>query len=538
MRGIGAAVGAGLALAALAAAPAMAAGELSVGQRLDDRREVAAGTRAQVLGFEDGRFYAQGWHITGEMGGIVTPPLKLLDSVSFGVDGQWIGKATQFTSGAGYVRYDLPRTAGIDVERTDVAPDGVRGALLGLELRNPGNGARTVRIQVDAHSELMGQYPWGFDNAVPRASDNAPDTGAYADGRLVVPRHRTAPARGGSARLHRDGRLRSRAGDRRGRPGSLRPERHGPRALPPDQTPAPMPKDCDDGPFGKGTGGRLTYELRLPAGGSRSLWIGVAGSDDSPADARSALRKLTRDPGRALREKQRTRRQLARWTQLWLPGDQQLQDSIEWGKQNLADLTQEATGLDLRWTNQGKEWTHVGSLARMRWIGAGYPDYPWLFGVDGEYTAHASVSLGQFEAIEDHLRALRDISDQLSNRSGVVVHEVVSDGSIWFGRDGRRTNPDGTICRTTSTRTRSSSSRPRWRWSGAGPGTTASATRCSTSWAAASTTWPRSSTTTATAGRRATATSSGPAWARRSSTTPSTTSARSTTTPTWRGPRA
>ena len=149
-------------------------------------------------------------------------------------------------------------------------------------------------------------------------------------------------------------------------------------------------------------------------------------------------------PARCARSSARGK-QLARWTQLWLPGDPQLQDSIEWGKQNLADLTQEATGLDLRWTNQGKEWTHVGSLARMRWIGAGYPDYPWLFGVDGEYTAHASVSLGQFEAIEDHLRALRDISDQLSDRSGVVVHEVVADGSIYFGRDGRRTNPDGTI---------------------------------------------------------------------------------------------
>ena len=115
MRGIGAAVGAGVGAGGAGRGPAMAAGELSVDQRLDDRREVAAGTRAQVLGFEDGRFYAQGWHITGEMGGIVTPPLKLLDSVSFGVDGQWIGKATQFTSGAGYVRYDLPRTAGIDV---------------------------------------------------------------------------------------------------------------------------------------------------------------------------------------------------------------------------------------------------------------------------------------------------------------------------------------------------------------------------------------------------------------------------------------
>ena len=106
------AVGLGLALATLSAGSAQASGELSVTQRLEDRRGVAAGTRAQVLGFEDGRFYAQGWHITGEMGGIVTPPLKLLDSVSFGVDGEWIGPATKFTSGQGYTRYDLPATAG------------------------------------------------------------------------------------------------------------------------------------------------------------------------------------------------------------------------------------------------------------------------------------------------------------------------------------------------------------------------------------------------------------------------------------------
>ena len=417
-----------------------------------------------------------------------------------------------------------------------MAPDGVRGALLGLELSNPGSGARTVRVQVDAHSELMGQYPWGFDGVVPNASDNAPDTGAYAGGRLVFRDTGQLP---GEAAPHSYTAMVG--SDREPVRGAVGPGHYGPngmgRKCSATAEPAPMPKECDDGPFGKGTGGRLAYEIRLRAGGSRTLWIGVAGSDDSPADARSALRRLTRDPARALREKQRARRQLARWTQLWLPGDPQLQDSIEWGKQNLADLTQEATDLDLRWTNQGKEWTHVGSLARMRWIGAGYPDYPWLFGVDGEYTAHASVSLGQFEAIEDHLRALRDISDQLSDRSGVVVHEVVADGSIYFGSDGRRTNPDGAT-RTTSTRTRSSSSRPRSRSSGAGPGTTGSATRCSTSWAAGSTTWPRSSTTTATAGRRATATSSGRGWARRSSTTRSTTSARSTTTPSWRGPRA
>ena len=106
--------------------PAQAAeSELSAAQRLQDRREVAAGTRAQVLGFEDGRFYANGWHTTGEMGGIFTPPLKLVDSLYLGVNKQWVGQAARFTSGWGYTRYALPPIDGIGLERTDVAPTAV-----------------------------------------------------------------------------------------------------------------------------------------------------------------------------------------------------------------------------------------------------------------------------------------------------------------------------------------------------------------------------------------------------------------------------
>ena len=80
--------------------------ELSTNNRLQDRREVAAGQRSYVEGFEDGRFYANGWHITGEMGGVWAPPLKLVDGVWFGVDDQWVGQATKFSSGWGYTRYD------------------------------------------------------------------------------------------------------------------------------------------------------------------------------------------------------------------------------------------------------------------------------------------------------------------------------------------------------------------------------------------------------------------------------------------------
>ena len=119
-----------LATALIACTAAQAATpELSVSSRLQDRREVASGQRSYAVGFEDGRFYANGWHITGEMGGVWTPPLKLLDGVWFGIDNPWVGQATKFTSGWGYTRYDLP----------DI--DGAAGAAHGLRSRRKSRGA-------------------------------------------------------------------------------------------------------------------------------------------------------------------------------------------------------------------------------------------------------------------------------------------------------------------------------------------------------------------------------------------------------------
>src|SRR3954454_24765181 len=121
------AVTAGIVAGLIGATAAQAATtELSVTTRLQDRREVAAGQRAYAEGFEDGRFYANGWHITGEMGGVWTPPLKLLDGIWFGIGDQWIGPATKFSSGWGYTCFDLPDTAGLQLQRTDFAADGRR----------------------------------------------------------------------------------------------------------------------------------------------------------------------------------------------------------------------------------------------------------------------------------------------------------------------------------------------------------------------------------------------------------------------------
>jgi hypothetical protein len=411
--------------------------QLSTSNRLQDRREIAAGQRSYAEGFTDGRFYANGWHTTGEMGGVWAPPLKLVDGVWFGIGNAWVGKATQFDSGWGYTRYVLPNTAGLRLERTDFAPDAHRAVLFGLRMTNPG-ARRTVTVEVDAHSELMGAYPWGFSGVVPNASDNLPDHGHF-DGRELV--FTDNGSIGSGAPVHHYAALvasnrKPESGTAAAKGGNFRGPQPGHVCAADDGT--SLPSACDDGPFGKGTGGELRYRVTIPAGGSTMLWIAVAGSDQGMRAAESELAGAVSDPQGELTQKIASRRALAQNTDVSLPGDPLLARAIEWGKQNLADLTQTASNLQIRWTNQGKQFpSALGTVAHARWFGAGFPDYPWIFATDGEYTAFAAVALGQFQTIEDHLRALRDISDILNHGSGIVVHETVSDGSVWFGHDSQ-----------------------------------------------------------------------------------------------------
>jgi hypothetical protein len=416
------------------AADAGAAPTLSISDRLEHRRYAAAGERARIIGFEDGRFYANGWHIAGEMGGVWTEPIKLVDGVWFGIDGEWVGKATEFRSGWGYTEFDLPPTAGLRLERTDFVPDGRRAALFGLTMTNRGAGARRVTVKVDAHSELMAEYPWSFDNT-PHARNQLPDSAEFDEetGTLVFRDQGAFPDP--NAPHDYTGLVASDRDPVGGETGASSNEYRGPQGTN-VCTAEEMPSACDDGPFGKGKGGQLRYEVTVPGGGSETLWIAVAGSDENLASARTELDAALRDPAAQLASKIAERERWGGFSRLSLPGDRRLQRAVDWGKQNILDLTRAAENLRIRWLDQGRQYPpSVGSVASARWVGAGFPDYPWMFATDGEYTAFASVAVGQFEAIKDHLRGLRNISDILNDGSGVVTHEVVSDGSIWFGHD-------------------------------------------------------------------------------------------------------
>src|SRR3984885_3772918 len=134
---------------------------ISATSQLSERRYVAAGTQAYAVGVEDGTFPPIGWHTTGQMGGVFTPPVKLLDGLWFGLSGSWLDAATTYTTGPGFVRMTFPVTDGVQPTLTEFAPDGLSAVLFGLTLVPVQGSATTVPVTADAHSEVSATYPWG-----------------------------------------------------------------------------------------------------------------------------------------------------------------------------------------------------------------------------------------------------------------------------------------------------------------------------------------------------------------------------------------
>lgn len=382
----------------------------STSENLAAKRYVAAGDRAYVIGAEDGTFPPMGWHIRGEMGGVWQHPIKLLDGYWFGHGGRWLDDASRFTSGPGYVALTFPRIGRLRFTRTEFSPDGIPAVLVGLTMTNTSRSGRTVVVKMDVRSELMAAYPWGWTEPNAREFNNK-DRGSYSADTLTF----REPGRTWFAKVGSSIRpFRGATGDRFW--GPVRP-----------------PERAEYLEYGNGTGGQLRWRIRVPGAGSRTLWVAAAGSHTSEAEAAAALRAALADPSGSLARKIERRRELLGRTRVTLP-DPRLQAAFDWGKLNLADLKRTVTDVEVRDVDEGRAYPPpVARLPRLTGIGAGYPDYPWYFGTDGAYTAWPLVASGQWEEAKDHLRAIKVVSRAINGASGKVIHEVVTDGSVYFG---------------------------------------------------------------------------------------------------------
>src|SRR5829696_5897881 len=261
---------------------------------LESKRYVAAGDRAYVIGSEYGRFPPMGWHIRGEMGGVWAHPIKLLDGYWFALDGQWIPQASEFTTGAGYAQMQFPTTDGLNVTRTEFSPDGSPVALVGLTLQNPDSASKSVKLTMDARSEIMAAYPWGW--TTPNAKDcNGTDEVSFDNqSRTLTFKDSSLPCKVITDQPHATGYATVGA--------STKPAS----GSTGDQFWGPVVSDEERAGYlenGNGTGGELTWSLNLGANQENTIWVAIAGSNTSQSEAQSAVRSALKNPANLLTQK-------------------------------------------------------------------------------------------------------------------------------------------------------------------------------------------------------------------------------------------
>ena len=347
------AIVAGAVLAAtLGSGTAWATPELSTNDQLKTRRYVAAGDRAYVMGFQDGRFYAQGWHVTRRDGRRLVAAAQARRRRLVRRRRRVARPGDEVHAAAGATRGWTSRTRpGLKVSRTDFAPDGRARRAVRPAAAQPGRRQDRRQSPVDAHSESDVALPVGVDDA--------------ERGRLQRRRHRRVRRR--RARVPRHGHAAPTPARTTGpRPWARTSKPDGGEAgaghwgsqTAPVLCTAESQFFCDEGPFGKGTGGQLRYTRQGPGarradpvGRRRRLRQGhrrgarrARRRARRPRRARSPTRSPSRERLGALHEAVAARRPAARAR------------ASSGASRTSLDLTQRADDLKIRDVDEGKAY--------------------------------------------------------------------------------------------------------------------------------------------------------------------------------------
>jgi hypothetical protein len=400
---------------------------------LSEKRYVAAGDRAYVVGVQDGTFPPIGWHISGTMGGVWSHPLKLLESYTLLLGGSALPAAQQFTSGPGFVQLSFPSTNGLQITRTEFAPDGLPVVLVGLQIQNTSSQSVTTTVGIQPISEILPAFPWSgttptsdqldqqdnvqFDPLISGLTFSEPNQPWYA---MVTGR---ATKQGPQDSVQFQG-------------------ASGLGTLP-----------------GKEATGQLTWQLTIAAGSTVEMWFGISGTHVFKGEASGALFAGLADPDALLAHKIDGRVAILALSNVTVP-DQAAQDAFNWAKLNLADMSRSVLNAEIRDTKEGTVYpSPLAEFPYLSGFGAGYPDYPWFFGTDGAYTTFGLAVTGQWEMAEKHLNLVRSVSQAVNGSTGKVLHEIVTDGSIYFGTNAQPGD-------TNETAEFASAVATIWRWSG------------------------------------------------------------------------
>jgi Bacterial alpha-L-rhamnosidase 6 hairpin glycosidase domain len=342
---------------------------------------VTAGTRAYVIGTQDGNFPDLGEHLPGEMGGVWLHPIKLIDGFRAAVAEPATGRDVVLSAATEFITYPYgnrfsygPVLDSLEVERFQFSPDGREGFVVQYELRNAAGRTRALTFDFVVKTDLR---PVWFSERL-GITDARDTVGWEPTNRLFVARDTGHPwfcvwGAMGSA-------------DAR-----------------PIADPPPIRTS------GTGVTAASRYTLSVAPRSTSTLTFVVAGSASTRDAAVETYRALARHHASLLGEKKAHYGSLLQRARVTIP-ERRLQEVYNWVKVNTDWLVREVPGIG-------------------RGLGGGLMEYPWWFGTDASYSLQAMVATGNAELARQTLRLLRDHSRK-ANGNGRIVHEVTTNGGI------------------------------------------------------------------------------------------------------------
>jgi glycogen debranching enzyme len=378
----------------------------------------AFGDRLYSLCTQNGLFSEHwGGHVPREMHGVWAHPIKLLDGFWFGLstspDGapDWLIEATAVTAYPERIAFDY-QTQGLTVTRQDCVPDGIPGMVISLTVTCKDPAIRRAGLTLHALFRSDLRPAWlGEERGMVDGAD------------FVVVRQsaRVVTQASGSAGYD---------------PGTLRDAQSTIVATQLTHTQCVFGDSANDwtciigsdldpahyetgnalwGPqhtHGHGISAHLRYALTFDTRGEATLRFFIAGSTAGEANAAATLSTLRASHIELMDAKRAHAEATVRCSAITTP-DSRLNDAITWSKLVTQMLVRDVPG--------------IGSA-----VGAGFPEYPWWFGIDGAYAVLPMLQSGQFEHAKSILRFLMRASINTNpDEPGRVLHEMSSSGVVF-----------------------------------------------------------------------------------------------------------
>lgn len=342
-----------------------------------DSPYVTAGNRVYMVGHQNGTFPPLGWHITGEMGGIWNHPIKLMDGFETKImfqngDEVLLNDAASFTNYpyANRLDFEIP-DYDVSVQQWNYVPDDLEGIIIEYVFKNSSDTERSIEFQFTAFSDLS--PTWLGERTNMEDGDDVAET------------------LGNTGWLFFDSKSDWFAAY--------------------ESEISTNSAFTDESPFpGKGIAGSTTYTITIPSNSLYSQKFFIAGSYTSRDATFETLDKLKTEPHGLLKAKKERYEQLQEQSKLSVP-DLELQETYEWLKYNSDWLV--------------RTIPELGTA-----IGAGIPDYPWLFGVDSEYSLQGYQMIGQEDVVNSTIAMIDSVS-RVTNGNGRIIHEMSTNGAVF-----------------------------------------------------------------------------------------------------------